>query len=259
MAGSSNEFLSGRMPLPVLLPLRIDVSSQSCLLSKSVEGVLQGGMGRGGGAGLALWRRGLAEPPPSLSVLDEEGGGGAGRRGRELVAEGSGGMREQEEEAERRLWMRRHSWQMRTWVQPRGGGATTTGPPTEPGGCWAWTWAEGGGGGVLDTAAPSGSSRRRCGPGPMSIAGPGGPMAPPPPPAAPPPPRDGAPPVSGPMPLYSLPLLRRISRTSRKGRGPPRVRRAGCRSTAELERGRRRRERELFLQEMAFRNSDIIS
>ena len=179
---------------------------------------------------------GLDEPPPSLSVLVEEGGTGGGRRGNDMEEwpMGRAGTRGQEE-TDLLLWIRRHSWQMRTWVQPAraGGGAT------------ALDAARGGGGGGV-VLAPRGSSRRRCGPGPMS-AGP--PMAPAPPP------------VRGPAPLYSLPLLRRISRTRRMGRGVPRARREGWRRTPPpvLVSGRRRRERELFLQEMALRNSLSIS
>lgn len=145
--------------------------------------------------------------------------------------------------AGRRLWIRRHSWQIRTWLQLcrklRGGagGATRADP--------------GGGGGVVLVVvlAPSGSSRSLCGPGPKS--------GPPPIPA----PSPASPPVSGPAPLYSLPLLRRISRTRRMGRGAARARRDGWRRTPPpaLLRGRRRRERELFLQETAFLNSVSIS
>lgn len=76
--------------------------SQSCLQRRSVEGVLVGGTGLGGGAGLAL--RGLPELPPSLSVfvLEAERGGCGDKRGRDDVAEASGEMREQED-VERRL------------------------------------------------------------------------------------------------------------------------------------------------------------
>lgn len=127
---------------------------------------------------------------------DEEGGGGGG------------GV----SVAGRRLWIRRHSWQIRTWLQLcrklRGGA----------GGATRVAVGGGGGGGVLAVAlAPSGSSRSLCGPGPKS-----GPPATPPPPPSP-----ASPPVSGPAPLYSLPLLRRISRTRRMGRGAARARRDG--------------------------------
>ncbi len=54
-------------------------------------------------------RHGLGPPPPSLSVLEDECGGGGARRGRGAE---EGGMRVQE--VVRRLWIRRHSWQMRT-------------------------------------------------------------------------------------------------------------------------------------------------
>lgn len=92
---------------------------------------------------------------------------------------------------------------------------------------------------------PSGSPRSLCGPGPKS----GNPPIP------------ASPPVRGPAPLYSLPLLRRISRTRRMGRGAASARRDGWRRTPHpvLLRGRRRRECEFFLQDTAFRNSVNIS
>lgn len=91
---------------------------------------------------------------------------------------------------------------------------------------------------------PSGSCRSLCGPGPKSG-----------------PPSPASAPVRGAGPLYSLPLHSRMSLTRRMGRGAARARRDGRRKTppAALLRGRRRRERELFLQETAFRNSDSIS
>ncbi|KAK0139781.1 hypothetical protein N1851_023301 [Merluccius polli] len=204
---------------------------QSCSAKKSVVLLLcvgATGLGVGG-------RLGLCPPPPSLSVLEEDGGGGGGSLGRGAE---EGGIRVETADprpvSPRRLWILRHSWQIRTWLQLRMAGA----------GVGA------GGGGVL--LAPRGNSRIRWGPGPRSAAA--DPSAPPPPP----PPPSPAPPTKGPAPP-SFPLLRRISRTRRRGRGAPKVTRPGWRRAAEPEAGRRRRERELFLQETAFRNSVSIS
>lgn len=199
---------------------------QSCLQSRSVEGVLAGGNGLGGGAGLGL--RGLPEPPPSLSVFVMDAEGGGGRRGREDVAEASWPIREHAD-VERRLWIRRHSWHTRTCVQPRGAGAGIEAGTRE--------------GAALEMLAPRGSSSSRWGPGPISAGTPGTVAAP----------------VNAPVPLYSLPLLRRISRTRRTGLGAPRGRRAGWRRMPWDESGRRRRKREFFLHEITFRNSVIIS
>lgn len=143
--------------------------------------------------------RGLPEPPPSQSVFVMEAEGGGGRRGREDVAEASWAIREQADE-ERRLWIRRHSWHTRTCVQPRGAGAGIEAGTRE--------------GAVLEMLAPRGSSSNRCGPGPISAGTPTGPGM-------------VAAPVKVPAPLYSLPLLRRISRIRRTGLGAPRGRRAG--------------------------------
>ena len=188
----------------------------------------------GGGRGLEVWggvpwcsRRGLGPPAPSLSVLVEDGGGGGGSLGR--GADDGGILVEVDPKVpDLRFWILRHSWQIRTWVQLRAGSITGVGA------------GGGGGGGVV--LAPRGSSRIRWGPGPRSRG-----------------PEPPAPPVRGPAPLYSFPLLRRISRTRRSGRGAPSAMRAGLRKAAELLRGRRRRIRELFLQETAFLNSVIIS
>ncbi|MEQ2205653.1 hypothetical protein XENOCAPTIV_007436, partial [Xenoophorus captivus] len=80
------------------------------------------------------------------------------------------------------LWIRRHSWQMRTWLQVcrklRGGAGGASNADT------------GGGGGVhVAELAPNGSSKSLCGPGPKS--GPAAISAPSP----------AKPPVRGPAPL----------------------------------------------------------
>lgn len=184
-------------------------------------------MRRGDGGG-GLWRccrLGLVPPPPSLSVLDEDGGGGGGSLGSGAEVGGILVDADPKQLPDLRLWILLHSWQILTWLQLRAGSTTAVGA---------------GGGGVV--FAPSGSSRILWGPGPRS----GSPVPP-------------APPVRGPAPLYSFPLLSRISRTRRSGRGAPSAMRVGCRRAAELPRGRLRRMRELFLQETAFLNSVIIS
>ena len=99
--------------------------------------------------------------------------------------------------------------------------------------------------GAVLLQAPRGASRGHCGPGPRSGGGEASAAA--------------TLPVEGPAPLQSLPLLWRISLTTRRCRGGPRATRAACRSANELVMSRRRRKRELFLQETAFRNSDSIS
>lgn len=223
---------SANVPHPYISPLYLTRFIPQSWFPRRSEVLLLcgGGMGRGVWAG-GLWcsRLGLGTPPPSLSVLDEDGGGGGGIRGR---GADEGGILVDADPIllpDLRLWILRHSWQILTWVQLRAGSITGVGA---------------GGGGVV--LAPSGSSRILWGPGPRS----GCPVPPAPPPA---------PPVRGPAPLYSLPLLSRISRTRRRGRGAPRAMRVGWRKAAELLRGRLRRIRELFLQETAFRNSVIIS
>lgn len=85
--------------------------------------------------------------------------------------------------AGRRLWILRHSWQMRTWLQLcrklRGGAGGAS-----------YADKGGGGGGVLVAElVANGWSKSLCGPGPNS-----GPVAIPPPSPA-------KPPVSGPAPL----------------------------------------------------------
>ena len=79
-----------------------------------------------------MWGRlGLGPPPPSLSVLEEDGGGGGGSLGWGAEEE-EGGMRVEADGARplspppRRFWIRRHSWQIRTWLQPREGIVTAT-------------------------------------------------------------------------------------------------------------------------------------
>lgn len=105
---------------------------------------------------------GMREPEDAEE--DEEGGGGGG--GVRVVG--------------RRLWMRLHSWQMRTLLQfcrklrgGAGGGATRADA----------------GGSVPLASHPIASSSSLCGPGPRSG----------PPPM--PPPSSARPPVSGPVPL----------------------------------------------------------
>ncbi|KAG7262339.1 LOW QUALITY PROTEIN: hypothetical protein CRUP_019895, partial [Coryphaenoides rupestris] len=196
-----------------------------------------------GATGLGVWGRlGLCPPPPSLSVLEEDGGRGGGSLGR--GTEEGGGIRVEMVDPElpspRRLWILRHSWQMRTWLQPRAG--SMAGP------------GFGGGGVVL---APIGNSRIRWGPGPScrpfcsSSTSTSTSTTSPFPGSAHQGPRSAC---RGPS-SASFPLLRRISRTRRRGLGAPRATRLGWRRAAELEAGLRRRERELFLQETAFRNS----